>query len=189
MVYLLGIDAGTTAFKAVLFDQNGKEIATAAYEYELNYHGADRVELDAEKYWEACKTVIRIILSKWPGQVADIKALAIASQGETLIPVDRAGRPLRQAIVWLDNRAGHEAGTLKGEFGVDHAFKITGQPDIVPTWPAAKILWIRENEPVVFKKVHQYLLLEDYLIFRLTHEFVAEGSLLSSTLMFNIQHG
>jgi xylulokinase len=189
MVYLLGIDAGTTAFKAVLFDQNGKEIATAAHEYELNYHGADRVELDAEKYWEACKMVIRIILSKWPGQVADIKALAIASQGETLIPVDREGRPLRQAIVWLDNRAGHAAGTLKAEFGVDHAFKITGQPDIVPTWPAAKILWIRENEPDVFKKAHKYLLLEDYLIFRLTHEFVAEGSLLSSTLMFDIHHG
>jgi xylulokinase len=189
MDYLLGIDAGTTSFKAVLFDQNGKETAAAAYEYELIYPGSDMVELEAEKYWDACKAVIRMTLSKWDGKASAIKALAIASQGETLIPVDRAGKPLRSAIVWLDNRAGAEADKIKNEFGTDNAFKITGQPDIVPTWPAAKILWLRQNEPDVFSKVHKYLLLEDYLIYRLTNQFVAESSLLSSTLYFNIHTG
>jgi len=189
MDYLLGIDAGTTAFKAVLFDQNGKEAASAAIEYELNYPGADMVELDAEQYWHACKTVIRMILSQWDGKVSDIKALAIASQGETLIPVDSKGKSLCPAIVWLDNRASNEAKEIKTEFGVDNAFKITGQPDIVPTWPAAKILWLRQNASDLFSKVHKYLLLEDYLIYRLTNQFVAEGSLLSSTLYFNIHTG
>jgi len=189
MIYILGIDAGTTAFKAVLFDQIGKEIATATYEYNLDYSGIDIVELDAEKYWEACKSVIRTILSKWNGNVSDIKALAIASQGETLITLDSEGKPLRKAIVWLDNRASKEAHKLKDEFGVEFTFKKTGQPDIVPTWPAAKILWIRENEPSVFNKTAKYLLLEDYLIYRLTNNYVSEGSLQSSTLMFDINKG
>jgi xylulokinase len=189
MDYFLGIDAGTTAFKAVLFDQHGEAIAAATYEYELNYPGVDRVELEAEHYWEACKSVIRQILANWNGKVSNIKALCIASQGETLITVGRDGKPLRPAIVWLDNRAGNEAQKLKDEFGAETAFKITGQPDIVPTWPAAKILWIKQNEPEVFKQVHKYLLLEDYLIYRLTHKFVAEGSLLSSTLYFDIHTG
>jgi xylulokinase len=78
---------------------------------------------------------------------------------------------------------------IKEEFGREHTFKITGQPDIVPTWPAAKISWIARNEKVIFRKVHKYLLLEDYLIFRLTNKFVAEKSLLSSTLYFNINTG
>jgi len=187
--YLLGIDAGTTAFKAVLFDQHGKVIAAATYEYDLQYPGPDRVELAAEVYWDACKSVVRMVLSKWDGHVSSIKALGIASQGETLIAVDRNGKPLRPAIVWLDNRASLEAKKLKDEFGAATAFQITGQPDIVPTWPAAKILWIRQNEPEIFRQIYKFLLLEDYLIYRLTHEFVAEGSLLSSTLYFNIHTG
>ncbi len=189
MDYLLGIDAGTTAFKAVLFDQNGKETAVATCEYDLDYPQSEWVELDAEKYWEAFKSVIRIILLKYSGNTEDIKALAIASQAETLIPVDHMGKPLRKAIVWLDNRAGLEAEQIKSAFGTDVAYKITGQPDIVPTWPAAKILWMRKNEPELFKKVFKFLLLEDYLIFRLTNRFISEGSLLSSTLMFDINTG
>lgn len=189
MDYLLGIDAGTTSFKAVLFDLNGKELVSAIYEYELNYPGADMVELEVEKYWGACTSVIKAILTKWKGNASAIKALAIASQGETLIPVDGQGQPLRSAIVWLDNRASAEANKIKTEFGANNAFKITGQPDIVPTWPAAKILWLRHHEPSIFQQVHRFLLLEDYLIYKLTGQYVAEGSLLSSTLYFDIHTG
>lgn len=189
MEYILGIDAGTSSFKAVLFDTRGIEIASATYEYELNYLGAERIELDPEKYWEACKSVIKEILSKWHGNIQDIKALSIASQGETLIILDSKGNPLRPAIVWLDNRAVKEADEIKEVFGVKFTYEITGQPDIVPTWPAAKILWIKRNESVVYKKIHRILLLEDYLIYRFTNQFVSEGSLLSSTLMFDINYG
>ena len=189
MDYLLGIDAGTTAFKAVLFDIYGEEIAVATYEYNLEYPFHEGVELDPEKYWEAFKSVIRIIFSKYKGNTKEIKALAIASQAETLISVDPRGKPLRKAIVWLDNRAGSEAEQIKSAFGRDIVFKISGQPDIVPTWPAAKILWMRKNEPELFNKVSRFLLLEDYLVFRLTNKYVSEGSLLSSTLMFDINTG
>ncbi len=189
MDYLLGIDAGTTAFKAVLFDKYGKEIAVATIEYDLEHPFPGFVELDAEKYWEAFKSVIGIILNKYTGNIQEIKALAIASQGETLICVDHKGDPLRKAIVWLDNRSGKEAEQIKSAFGTDISFKKTGQPDIVPTWPAAKILWMKHNEPDLFNKVFKFLLLEDYLLYRLTNRFISEGSLLSSTLMFDINTG
>lgn len=187
MDYLLGIDAGTTSFKAVLFDLHGNDLASAVHEYELHHPGPDMVELEAEAYWQAFKAVIRSVLAQWNGKASDIKALAIASQGETLIAVNRQGEPLRPAIVWLDNRAADEAKKIKAAFGTEHAFKITGQPDIVPTWPAAKILWLKQHEPSLFQRVHRFLLLEDYLIFRLTNRSVAEGSLLSSTLYFDIR--
>jgi xylulokinase len=189
MAYLLGIDAGTTAFKAVLFDQDGKERASAAYEYDLEYPLPGWVELLPEKYWEAFKSVIRIIISKYSININEIKAMAIASQGETLIPVDQNGQALRKAIVWLDNRAASEALQMKAEFGTEATYLVTGQPDIVPTWPAAKILWMKENEKAIYNKVYKFLLLEDYLIFRLTNRFVSEGSLLSSSLLFDINTG
>jgi len=187
--YLIGLDAGTTSFKGVLFDENGGTKAIASREYALNYPFADWVELDPEVYWWTCKSVLHELLAKWHGDVRQVKALAISSQGETLICLSRDGRVLRPAIVWLDNRAGEEAKILKQEFSIEKSFAITGQPDIVPTWPAAKILWLKRNEPVRFNQVGKFLLLEDYLIYRLTDCFAAEGSMLSSSLLFAIDTG
>jgi xylulokinase len=184
MAYLLGLDAGTTSFKAVLFSEEGREIASASSEYTLLTPEANIVELEAERYWEECKLVLEEICRK--AGTRDIKALAISSQGETLIPVGEDGKPLRRAIVWLDNRSEAEAEILRGEFGRRNVFEITGQPDLVPTWPATKILWMKRNEPHIFDKVHKYLLVEDYLIYRLTGKFIAECSLLSSSLLFDI---
>jgi len=189
MFYLLGIDAGTTSFKAVLFDEEGKEIAIGTEDYKLLTPSPTMVELEPENYWNTCKKVIRQVLDKSRVNPKDIKALTISSQGETLICLDREGNPLRRAIVWIDNRSDKEAEIIKEEFGIRRIFEITGQPEVVPTWPATKILWIRQNEPSLFKKVHKYLLLEDYLIYKFTGKFVAEKSLLSSTLFFDIREG
>jgi len=185
MAYLLGLDVGTTSFKAILFDEDGREVASASHEYTLLTPGPDMVELEAERYWDVCKVVLKEICQK--GDVTPLKAMAISSQGETLIALDREGKPLRRAIVWLDNRSGAEAQIIREEFNRRRTFEVTGQPDVVPTWPATKILWIKRREPQIFRKVYKYLLVEDYLIYKLTGRFVAEGSLLSSTLLFDIK--
>jgi xylulokinase len=118
--------------------------------------------------------------------VKEIEAVGISAQGETLIPVDKDGKPLRRAIVWLDSRAQQEAEILDKEFDQGTSYRITGQVKIVPTWPASKILWLRNHEPKTFEQVYKYLLVEDYLIYRMTGRFVSEGSLLCSTTYWNI---
>jgi xylulokinase len=143
-------------------------------------------ELDAEEYWNACKKAVSEVLSISKVNPSDIKSIAISSQGETLIPIDKQGKPLRRAIVWLDNRSRDESEIIKEHFGVNTIFKITGQPEVVPTWPATKILWLKRRQPEVFSKVYKYLLVEDFLIYKLTGIFATEYSLVSSTLMFNI---
>lgn len=187
MDYLLAIDAGTTSLKIVLFNKDGKSVVTTMEEYKLNTPAPNIVELEAKDYWKKTKKGIKFVLERAKVEPNDIKALSISSQGETLIPIDREGDPLRPAIVWLDNRSIQEAKIIKSKFGQKETFQITGQPDIVPTWPATKILWIKRNESEIFKKVHKYLLVEDYLIYKFTGKFVCEGSLISSTLLFNIK--
>ena len=186
MRYLLGLDVGTTAIKGVLFNEEGESIAQFSSEYNLDLSKPDFVELNPDIYWESAKKVIRQILAKSKRKPKEIKALSISSQGETLICVDREGNPLRKAIVWLDNRSKKEAEIIEEEFGVKKIYYITGQPQVVPTWPATKILWLRKNERDIFNKTYKYLLLEDYLIYKLTGEFVCEYSLVSSTLLFDI---
>ena len=103
--------------------------------------------------------------------------------------LDRHGRPLRKAIVWLDNRAKAEAEIIKKEFGGDLVYQMTGQQEIVPGWSAAKILWLRDHEPEVFSAADKFLLLEDYLIYRLTGKFATDHALNPSTLYYDLRKG
>jgi sugar (pentulose or hexulose) kinase len=187
MNYLLSVDAGTTASKISLFKEDGELVAISTQEYSLITPTSLAVEIEAETLWNAYKNGVHEVLKKSQVNKEEIKAIGLSAQGETFIPIDNNGEPLRNAIVWLDNRAQVEADILSREFDEGSvSFSITGQVKIVPTWPASKILWIKRNEPDIFRKAFKYLLVEDYLIYRMTGKYVAEGSLLCSTMYWNI---
>ncbi|NPV54798.1 MAG: FGGY-family carbohydrate kinase [Firmicutes bacterium] len=186
MDYILSVDLGTTALKIALFDRDGNTMSLSTQEYQLLTPTTLSVELGVETYWNAFKEGIREVLTKAAIPPKDIRTLGLSAQGETLIVIGRDGKPLRNAIVWLDNRAQEEADILAREFGHEACYKRTGQVKFVPTWPASKILWIKRNEPEVFERTYKYLLIEDYFIYRLTGQFVAEGSLLCSTTYWDI---
>ena len=184
--YILAIDAGTTSLKGALFDLSGNMRASSIIEYCLEKPAPDIVELDPEGYWTATKSAIADILIKTQVEPKNIAALGVTSQGETLIVLDKNGRPLRKAIVWLDNRAKNEAELIRKEFGRDLIYHVTGQQDIAPCWPAAKILWLRNNEPEIFRKISKFMMLEDYLIYRLTGNFTTDHALNPSTLYYDL---
>jgi sugar (pentulose or hexulose) kinase len=184
---ILAVDLGTTALKCALHDLQGNVAAKDTEEYQLITPDALSVEMDAETYWHTFKTAIGKVMKESGMSAADIKALGLSAQGETLLVVDRDGRPLRRAIVWLDNRAQSEADELGERFGHRHAYEITGQVKLVPTWPASKVLWLRRNEPQLFERIHKVLLIEDYFLHRLTGEYVCEGSLVTSTCYWNFR--
>src|SRR3989337_2000846 len=126
MPSLLAFDLGTTALKGALHNLNGNVIAKASEEYQLITPDADSVEMEVETYWQAFKSAVAKVLRDSRVNTAQIKALGVSAQGETLILVDRDGKPLRRAIVWLDNRGRHEAKALGATFGHRNAFQITG---------------------------------------------------------------
>jgi xylulokinase len=185
--YILGLDAGTTSIKGLLISSDGSHETFAQKEYSLEYSEGDIVELDPEIYWETTLYIIDQLLSKSGIGPEKIRAISFSSQGETLIAVDKTGKPLRKAIVWLDNRSGKEAKTIEQYFSRQTLLEKTGQPEMLPLWPATRILWIREREPEIFRKVGKFLLVEDYLIYKLTGEYLSEESLVSSTLCFDIR--
>src|SRR5574341_689135 len=184
---ILAVDLGTTALKCALHDARGRVLAKAAEEYQLITPDPLSVEMEVETYWQAFKAAVAKVLKESAVPPSEIKSLGISAQGETLILVDGAGRPLRRAIVWLDNRAQAEAEDLGERFGHRAAYEITGQVRLVPTWPAAKILWLRRHEPEVVARTAKFLLIEDYFLHRLTGEYACEGSLVTSTCYWNFQ--
>jgi D-xylulose kinase len=185
--YILSFDLGTTAVKTALFTDDGRLVAESTQEYELIVPSALVVEQDVEVYWDAVKSGVRAVLSSGSVAPEDIRCVGISAQGETLIPVGKDGNPVRPAIVWMDNRAHEEAEILAEAFPQSELLRRTGQVSMCATWPAAKILWMKRNEPGLFERVEKFLLIEDWLIHRLTGECVSEGSLLCSTAYWDIR--
>ena len=180
---LLGVDVGTSSLKAAVFNENGDQLSSSTVDYTLITKG-DYVEFDAEQYW----TLFQRGMNEAVGDL-DVSALSIDTQGETMILTDENGNPVRRAIVWLDNRATLEAVEIEQALGVQKVYEITGQPEVAATWPACKLLWIKKNEPEVWAKTKKIFLLEDYLLFKLTGEFITEKTLQSSSLYFDIRNG
>ena len=185
--FLIGLDAGTSSLKGILANSSGQVIATAVREYILESKD-NHCELDPSVYWDSAVCVIRELISSDEDAGRNIIAIAIASQGETLICLDERGHPFRKAIVWLDNRSLKEAEQIASDIGVEKFFSVTGQPEVVPLLPATRILWLRKNEPVTFRKTYKYLLVEDYLLYMLTGKFVTDPAVSSSTAYLDIKN-
>ena len=176
----MGIDIGTTSVKTAVFDERLEQRVSLNADYTLDAHG-DIVEFDGEAYWR----IVEGEMDKARKELA-VDALAIDTQCETLILTDENGIPVRPAIVWLDNRATEEAELITARFGHKRVYEVTGQPEITATWPACKLLWVKRHEPEVWAKVKKVFLLEDWILYKMTGQFISEKTLQSSTIYFDI---
>ena len=179
----LGIDIGTTSLKAAVFNGLGERVALRTLDYTLDTDAATGfIEFPAEEYAKMCESVVLDLLE----ECGRIDAISVDTQGETLILTDEEGNPLCPAVVWLDNRAVSEAEAIKARFGNERVYNVTGQPEITAGWPAAKMLWFKNNRPEIFAKTKKIFLLEDWVLYKLTGNFVSEPTIQSSVLYYDI---
>lgn len=183
---ILAIDLGTSNLKCAVFDLDGIEIDSESIEYNLYTPANDIVENDTNLYWEYLVMILRKITSRLGKRAKDISVIGTSSQGETTVPVDKNGNPLRNAIVWIDTRSIKEAEIIRRNLDVNMLYEKTGYPDVDPSWPATRILWIKNYEREIFDKTYKFILLEDFIIYKLTGKFVGESSVYSSSYYYDI---
>lgn len=184
--YILGVDVGTTAIKAAVFDSSGAEVASHTEEYALLTPRAGHVELEASTYTSTFAAAVHRCVEEARVPADQFEALGLSAQGETFLCLDSDNVPLRRAIVWMDTRATAESEELEEHFGRTAIHKTTGQVSMDAIWPAAKILWLKRHEPEVFSSTVKFALLKDYLVHQLTDRLVSEDSLLCSTILWDI---
>lgn len=187
MGYILAADLGTTSVKIGIFSEMGCVSGFAGVDCRLDTPSADFVESDPELYWQAFVQAVRRCLRNSGLSPMEIGCISFSAAGETLVCVDAEGRPTRPIIQWMDNRAYRESQEIEQCFGKEEIYRRTGLPTMLPGWPASKIRWIGRQQREVFERTRRYLLIEDYFIYRLTGEFVSEGSLLCSTGYWDIR--
>ena len=186
MRFFLTLDVGTTAVKAGLFSEKLDSVAFTIKEYSLLTPKTDFVEMDPNIYWEEAIDAIREVLSKSHISASDIISITCTTQGETFIPIGKDGKHLSNAVVWLDSRAKSEAEFISSQFDKTIIYATTGLPEINGYCPIAKILWVKNNTPNLYDATNKFLLLEDYLIFKLSGKYATNPSLMCSTGYFNI---
>jgi len=183
--YILGIDLGTSACKTILFDLEGRRIASSSREYPIIQPQPRWAEQNPLEWWKAVVETIRKILEK-DIEGNQIAGLAVASQREAVVPLGENGEVLYNGIIWLDRRTESQTERIRSLLDESMVRHVTGV-GINPVFSASKILWLKENFPKVFYKTKVFLSAKDFIIYKLTGEKVTDYSMASRTMLFDIR--
>lgn len=178
-----GIDLGSTNIKVALYDKDFHLIDRQSHPVEYIREGGF-VEFDAQCYCRSLVELLRRMCAQ--NGIQTIRQIALTGQAETLVVLDPDGKPLLNAISWMDERSTAECEALSKLFDSKTCEDVTGQMAVLPTWPATKILWLRKNRPDVFAAAGTYMLLKDYVVYYLTGVMAADMSIATFSFYFDI---
>ena len=179
----IGIDLGSTNIKAAIYDKQFKLIDRQSVPVEyIRENGF--VEFDAAAY---CRDLLALLadMVKTNG-VTTVSEIAFTGQAETLVVLGKDGKPLMNAISWMDERSVNECAALSDKFSAALCEAVTGQMAVLPTWPATKILWLQKNRRSIFGAADCYMLLKDYIVYCLTGKKLADMSIATFSFYFDI---
>ncbi len=168
--YLLGFDVGSSSVKASLVDtQTGKCTATAFFpetEAPIKSVKSGWAEQDPEMWWKNAKLALAKVMKESGVKGSDIQCIGISYQMHGLVCVDKNLQALRDAIIWCDSRAVPYGERAFGDLGSEHCLQhLLNSPG---NFTAAKLAWVKENEPTVFENIYKVMLPGDYLAMRLS---------------------
>jgi len=167
---LVGIDVGTTGAKASVFTPDGSLRASAYREYGCVYPAPGWVEQDLATVVSESMAACRQAVSKLGPASTDIRAVSFSTQRTCTIFLDDRGELVRPMISWQDNRTATEMTFVAEKLGAERFHELTGLP-LNTTWILTKILWLANNEPSNWKRVHRVCQLQDYIL----HTYGADG--------------
>ena len=165
---VVGVDCSTHGAKAVAWSLHGDPVADASAPFLLSNPKRGWWEQHADDWISATRHALSSLPAEVRGAVA---AVAVTHQRETFVGLDREGRPVRPAIVWMDERAQHDVEALRHEIGEDRFHRITGKPlSLTPS--VTKIRWLRRHEPDAFAAAHRWCDVQAVLVRDLTAQDV-----------------
>ena len=187
--YLLGYDIGSSSVKASLVSiETGKSVASAFYpdsEAPIKALNPGWAEQEPDDWWTYLKNVTAKVMQMSGAKGNDIEAIGISYQMHGLVCVDKNGKALRPAIIWCDSRAVPYGDKAFREIGKGQC--LTNLLNSPGNFTAAKLAWVKENEPKIYEKIDKIMLPGDYIAMRLTGTTCTTVSGLSEGMMWNFK--
>ncbi len=184
--FILSHDLGTTGDKATLFSSTGELMASTFSDYPTHYPKQGWAEQDPELYWKAFCDSTATMLEQAKISSSDIACVCFSGQMMAALPVDAEGKALRNSIIWADLRSTKQAEELSRRIDADKVYQLTGHR-LSASYSATKIMWIRENEPEVYKRTMKFIHAKDYLVCRLTGKITTDYSDASGMNLLDIR--
>ena len=180
---LLGIDVGTTGCKAVVFSLEGKLLASAYEEYDVQRTQPGYAVLDTVRVWEKVKTAIRgvTILSK----VDPIQAITVSSLGEALVPVTHNRQVLGSSLLNFDQRGNEFLPELSNILDSEHLYHVNGNT-LGNHYSLTKLLWLKTYQPKLYESTDYFLHWSGFVSFMLGADPFVDYSLANRTLLFDL---
>lgn len=182
--YMMGLDIGTTAVKAVLFDIRGSYIDKETGDYPLHTPDAETAEQNPDEILKKTFEAIRLLVIRNQCQ-HDVEFISFSSAMHSMILLDETGGRLTDCITWADSRSQAYADRLNEENGLD-IYSRTGTP-IHPMNPLVKLLHFKNETPEMYAKIGKIVGIKEYVLERLTGEYTVDRSIASSMGMMNLK--
>ena len=184
--YFLGMDIGTTGCKSVVFDEAGTVLSRAYREYPVLSDAPLQAEQDAAQVLALLlETLTEAIAS---AGVCRIEGMSLSVQGDATMPVDRDFRPLHPVILGMDYRPEAQCRQYADSHDAARLYAITGQP-LHAINMFSKLLWLRENQPVIFDRAWRFVTYEEYLLYHLGGEPMLDLTMASRSMGYSLQDG
>ncbi len=185
MAYVLGLDASTTATKAVLIDEGGAVVGVGVSEYGFDVPRPMWSEQSPELWWDGAVASIRSVLASTGVAGDQVVAIGLTGQMHGAVLLDAAGAILRPAILWNDQRTAKACDEIRAAVGPERLIEITGN-DALTGFTAPKLVWVRDHEPEIWARVAHVLLPKDFVRLRLTGDYALDKADGAGTLLFDL---
>ncbi len=182
---VLGIDASTTATKAILVDAAGDVRGVGVAEYGYDVPRPLWAEQDPHLWWDGTVQAIRAVLAASGADGRDVEAIGLTGQMHGAVLLDRDDEVLRPAILWNDQRTGAACDEIRRAVGPERLVAITGN-DALTGFTAPKLVWVRDAEPDVWRRIAHVLLPKDYVRLWLTGVHATDKADGAGTLLFDL---
>ncbi len=186
MSITLGIAIGTSGTKTLAVDETGRILAGASADYPCNHPRPGWSEQDPEHWWQAVVHTIGAVLAAGKFRPGDVAGVGLSGQMHGSVFLDQAGKVIRPALLWNDQRTVAECHEIEEKAGGRAALiRMVANPALTG-FTAPKLLWLRNREPQNWERVRQVLLPKDYVRYRLTGTYATEVSDASGTLLLDV---
>ena len=186
MAVFLGIDIGTSGTKTLAMRDDGVILASATVEYPLYSPKPGWSEQQPADWWDASVKSVRKVMKSARLKAADVQGIGLSGQMHGSVFLDKAGKVIRPALLWNDQRTVAECAEIERlAGGRKRLIKMVANPALTG-FTAPKILWLRNNEKKNFDRTVQVLLPKDYVRYEMTGEFATEVSDASGTLLLDV---
>ncbi|MEW9700415.1 gluconokinase [Paenibacillus sp. SI8] len=186
LMYMIGVDIGTTSTKAVLFEENGKVVTKSDEGYPLYTPSSSVAEQDPEQIFRAVVHTLKNVMVQSGIRPEQVMFVSFSSAMHSVIVVDAEGKPLTRCITWGDNRSAAWAERLKRDMNGHEIYLRTGTP-IHPMSPLPKLMWLRHDNEYLFQKASKFISIKEYVFAKLFGEYVVDYSIASATGMMNLE--